>query len=107
MEDRETIFLQIATDNSTAAIELDQLLARKANLLIDHPAAGRTGRVTGTRELVAHRHYVLVYDFPLPDRVRILNVVHTSQQWPPLSAPTRPSAKKKARKSRARRRPPP
>lgn len=84
IDDREEIFLHISRDNVDAAIELDQLLAAKAKILANHPEAGRIGRVPDTRELVAHRHYLLVYDLLPPNRIRILNVVHTSQRWPPI-----------------------
>jgi addiction module RelE/StbE family toxin len=79
--DRESIFDYIAPENLDAALALDELFERKTALLGAHPEAGRMGRVRGTRELVAH--YVLVYDTD-PDRVRILRVLHTSRQWPPL-----------------------
>ena len=36
----------------------------------------------GTRELVAHRNYILVYD-TAGNVARILRVLHTSRQWPP------------------------
>ena len=36
----------------------------------------------GTRELVAHRNYILVYD-TAGNVVRILRVLHSSRQWPP------------------------
>ena len=42
---------------------MDELFQRKATMLAEHPKTGRAGRVPGTRELVAHRHYVLIYDF--------------------------------------------
>ena len=97
IEDREVIFDAIVDDNFPAALELDQRFQKGAALLQDQPKAGRMGRVTGTRELVVHRHYVLVYDLP-PDSVRILRVLHTSRQWPP-KAPPRPS-KTRAKKRR-------
>ena len=81
--DREVIFDRISADNLDAAVALDTLFQKKAAILESHPRAGRLGRVRGTRELIAHRHYVLVYDV-LPDSVRILRVRHTSQKWPPM-----------------------
>ncbi|WP_303760981.1 type II toxin-antitoxin system RelE/ParE family toxin [Alcanivorax jadensis] len=39
--------------------------------------------MSGTRELIVHPHYMLVYDVQ-GKRVRILNVVHTARQWPPF-----------------------
>lgn len=91
--DRDSIFSYIAADNPAAAIGLDELIEKKAALLIDHPLAGRVGRVEGTRELVAHRHYVLVYDVA-DDRVRILRVLHTSLQYPPRKKRTKPRRSK-------------
>jgi addiction module RelE/StbE family toxin len=82
ISDREAIFDYIAPDNLDAAIQLDELFREKAELVASHPEAGRSGRVRGTRELVAHPHYVLVYD-TTPDRTRILRVLHTARLWPP------------------------
>lgn len=82
IEDRETIFDYVSAENFPASLALDRLFQQKAALLESHPGAGRVGRVHGTRELVAHPHYVLVYDI-LPDSVRILRVRHTSRKWPP------------------------
>jgi plasmid stabilization system protein ParE len=53
--------------------------------LIDHPQFGRPGRIIGTRELVAHRNYILVYDVTA-DTVRVLRVLHAARQWPPQKA---------------------
>lgn len=91
--DRESIFDFILDDNPAAAIELDELFEQKSTVLIEHPDAGRAGRVEGTREFVVHRHYVFVYDVDA-DRVRILRVLHTSLQWPP-SKKRRPARAKK------------
>jgi addiction module RelE/StbE family toxin len=83
IQDREDIYDYIEADNPIAALDLDELFEEKAALLIDRPGLGRLGRATGTRELVAHRNYLLIYDVA-GDFVRVLNVVHTSRQWPPV-----------------------
>jgi len=80
--DRESIFEYIAADNPTAAIELDERFERSAHRLLAHPTAGRLGRLPGTRELVAHPHYVIVYTADAK-RVRILRLLHTALHWPP------------------------
>ncbi|MCI4592413.1 type II toxin-antitoxin system RelE/ParE family toxin [Sphingobium sp. BYY-5] len=43
---------------------------------------GRPGRVAGTRELVAHRNYILVYDVA-ESEIRILRLLHAARRWPP------------------------
>jgi addiction module RelE/StbE family toxin len=81
-DDRKTIREYIAADNPSAALDLDDLLSEKATRLVDHPGLGRPGRVQGTRELVAHRNYILIYDVS-SDVVRVLRVLHAARQWPP------------------------
>jgi addiction module RelE/StbE family toxin len=80
--DRKKIREYIAQHAPAAALALDELFSEKAGLLLDHPDLGRTGRVPGTRELVAHRNYILVYD-TAGDVVRVLRVLHAARQWPP------------------------
>jgi len=82
IQDRNEIYDHVEADNPVAALALDELLSEKASRLIDHPGMGRAGRIAGTRELVAHRNYILVYDLS-GDLVRVLRVLHTSRQWPP------------------------
>ena len=81
--DRKDIREYIAQNNLAAALALDELLSEKANHPVDHPGLGRPGRVTGTRELVAHQNYILIYD-AVDDLVRILRVLHAAKQWPPV-----------------------
>ena len=83
IQDRDEIYDYIEADNPVAALALDELFSEKASRLVDHPDLGRPGRIAGTRELVAHRHYVLVYDV-VGDLVRVLRVLHTARQWPPV-----------------------
>ncbi len=80
--DRESIYDHVEADNPAAALALDELFAAFAARLIDHPGLGRAGRVRGTRELVAHRNYILVYDVA-GELVRLLRVLHAARRWPP------------------------
>lgn len=82
IQDREDIYNFIEADNPAAALDLDEMFSEKALHLVDHPGLGRLGRVVGTRELVAHPNYILVYDVR-GDRVRVLRVLHAARRWPP------------------------
>ena len=80
-DDRRAIGEYIAQDNPVAAVELDEYLSARTGQLTEQPDSGRPGRVTGTRELVVHRHYVVVYEVRT-EQVQILRVLHTSRRWP-------------------------
>lgn len=82
IQDREDIYDYIEADNPAAAVALDMLFAARAGSLPNHPNLGKPGRIAGTRELVVHQHYILVYD-NVGDRVRVLRVLHAARQWPP------------------------
>ncbi|HJV03416.1 MAG TPA: type II toxin-antitoxin system RelE/ParE family toxin [Burkholderiaceae bacterium] len=79
--DRKEIREYIAQDNPGAALALDEQIESMAGRLIAYPGLGKPGRAAGTRELVAHQHYILVYDIA-GDQVRVLRVLHTARQWP-------------------------
>ena len=81
IHDREVIYDYIEADNPVAALALDELFEEKAGRLVDRPGMGRIGRVMGTRELVAHKNYILVYDVTT-NLLRVLRVLHTARQWP-------------------------
>lgn len=82
-QDRGHIYDRIEAGNPVAAADLDELFEQKSRPLAAHSALGRPGRVNGTRELVVHRNYILVYDVS-GDEVRILRVLHARRQWPPI-----------------------
>lgn len=82
LDDRRAIYDYIEADNPRAALTLDELFSEKVRNLIDHPGLGRIGRITGTRELVVHKNYILIYDTTV-DQVRVLRVLHAARQWPP------------------------
>ncbi len=82
IQDRDDIYDYIEVDNLAAALALDELFAEKAGRLVDHPGLGKPGHAAGTRELVAHQNYILVYD-TAGDLVRVLRVLRAARQWPP------------------------
>lgn len=72
----------IASDNRRAAIRIDKLFSNAAGKLAVHPDLGRSGLVSGTREMIPHEHYRIAYEIN-DDTVWVLAVVHTARQWPP------------------------
>jgi toxin ParE1/3/4 len=80
--DRREIFEFIAADSRRASCRMDLIFAGKAEILTRLQEIGRPGRVPGTRELLAHRHYFLICRMS-GDAVQILRLLHTSEQWPP------------------------
>ncbi|MCF7997400.1 MAG: type II toxin-antitoxin system RelE/ParE family toxin [Chromatiaceae bacterium] len=83
LQDRREIWDYIASDNIAAAIKLDERFSDAAERLADHPKLGRSGMITGTREVFPHEHYRLVYEID-DETVWILALVHTARLWPPV-----------------------
>jgi len=79
--DKKEIFDYIKQRNTDAAKKLEALFEKKASQLLACPHMGRLGRFPGTREWVAHPHYILIYS-ATPQTVRILRVLHTARHWP-------------------------
>ena len=80
---KDQIVDYIALDNIAAAVEMDTLIENSAESLLAQPEKAKPGRVPGTRELVIHEHYMLIYKYSVEENaVTILNVLHTSRQWP-------------------------
>lgn len=80
--DRDRIVDYIAQDNPVAAIELGDAIDRRVAELVEHPRLYRVGRVRGTREMVVHPNYVVVYRIARGE-IEILRVLHSARQWPP------------------------
>ncbi len=74
----------IAQDSPLAAIEQDEKIDQAIDVLADHPKAGRTGRVKGSRELVVSgTPFIAVYRLRSePERIEIIRFLHGAQQWP-------------------------
>jgi addiction module RelE/StbE family toxin len=84
-QDRAEIINYIATDNPLAAFKMDELFSEAAQRLGEHPWLGQTGKIPGTRELIPHPSYRLVYEVDeATDVVWVMALVHTARQWPPV-----------------------
>ena len=84
-DDRVLIFEYIAADNPLAAIKMDEIFSDAVGRLAEHPMLGRSGRISGSRELVVHKHYCVVYEIE-QETIWVLAIVHTARQWPPVTA---------------------
>jgi toxin ParE1/3/4 len=84
--DLRNIAEYIAQHNPRAAAALDTALSDAAADLVHFPLRGRAGRIVGTRELLAHPHYRLVYSI-VGETIWIEAIVHTSRQWPAAEDP--------------------
>lgn len=83
LQDRTDIWDYIAIDSPSAAARMDQLFSDAAAGLSEFPMLGRPGRIPGTRELIPHESYRLVYEIG-DQTVWVLALVHTARQWPPI-----------------------
>ncbi len=64
---------------------MDALFSAAAGRLPALPKLGRPGKIAGTRELIPHGNYRLVYEIE-DETVWVLALVHTRRQWPPVSS---------------------
>ena len=72
----------IAADNPDAAARNITKILAAIDLLPDHPAIGRAGRVAGTRELVVPDTPYLVAYRVRANAVEILRILHGARKWP-------------------------
>ena len=76
-----TIIQYIAERNDVAASKLQDEIERATSQLPQHPYLYRPGRVAGTREIVVHHNYVVVYRVR-PSVIEIVSVLHARQRYP-------------------------
>jgi plasmid stabilization system protein ParE len=67
--------------NATAAQNLHAAIVQSAENLPLMPYLFRTCRVAGTRELVVHPIFIVVYQVG-SDMIDILRILHSRQQYP-------------------------
>jgi addiction module RelE/StbE family toxin len=76
----EEIADYIALDNFRAADKLISQIRSMAINLADFPEIGKEGSVAGTREIVVHKNYIMVYRIK-KNTVEILYVYHSARNW--------------------------
>jgi toxin ParE1/3/4 len=77
----KAIILYIADRNYPAAMRLEASILHHIDHLRALPFIGRAGKLAGTRELVVHPNYILIYRVG-EDVVEIIRVLHAHQQYP-------------------------
>lgn len=81
LQDLAVITTYIAQRSTTAANKINDNIFQCADMLGEHPLLFRPGRVAGTREMVVHPNYILVFRVTVSS-VEILNVLHSRQAYP-------------------------
>lgn len=81
--DLESIAAWIGPEDSDAAARQVLLVVDAVEELLPvHPAIGRAGRLTGTRELVVPKTPFIVAYRVRGDAVQVLRVLHEAMEWP-------------------------
>ncbi|CAI1131580.1 Toxin RelE4 [Serratia quinivorans] len=76
-----TLIAFIAEQNPVAAESLMQRIEESVIPVTEHPYLFRTGRVAGTREIVVHPNYIVIYRV-LAEHIEVLSVLHARQEYP-------------------------
>jgi toxin ParE1/3/4 len=71
----------IADRSPIAAYDLEARIKQSVQRLCETPHIGRPGRVVGTRELIVHPNYVVIYALD-EQAITLLRVLHARQQYP-------------------------
>lgn len=75
----------VARDDPGAALRLVRHIRERTDaLLSEHPGMGRSGRVSGTRELVVTGTRYIVGYRVRPAQVEVLAVMHGARLWPEM-----------------------
>ena len=80
--DRIEIFEYIARFDEAAAERMNALFDRAVDRIKQFPHAAREGKKPGTRELIPHPSYRLVYEIR-GEEIWIATLYHAARQWPP------------------------
>jgi len=79
--DMSRIGRHIAADSPAHAAALLDRIEKGVLRLATYPKIGKMGTRPGTRVLVVHAHYLVVYRV-LSDSIYILTIKHVARKWP-------------------------
>jgi addiction module RelE/StbE family toxin len=82
LDDLDRLTDYIDRDSHSAAFAMYERVRAAVEPVSQHPYMFRPGRLAGTREIVAHPNYIIVYRV-LADRILVEAVIHARQKYPP------------------------
>lgn len=71
----------IAQDSPSAARRMKFQIEQSLRLAAEHPYMFRAGRAPGTREIIVHPNYLIVYRL-MAASIEVVKVVHSRRQYP-------------------------
>ena len=71
----------ISADNPAAARQLRDAIEESVLPLIEHPFLYKSGRARGTREIVVHPNYIVIYRVTTHE-IEVVTVVHARRRYP-------------------------
>lgn len=80
-DDLRILIKYVSQRNPPAASRMLMLLENAITPAVEHPYLFRVGRVAGTREIVVHPNYILVYRVDV-GLLKVVRVLHARQQYP-------------------------
>ncbi|CAM3877819.1 type II toxin-antitoxin system RelE/ParE family toxin [Castellaniella denitrificans] len=81
LDDLGHIIDYIAEFDVDAAIVMHGLIESSIQPASEHPYLYKQGRVPGTREIVAHPNYIIVYEVRAA-HIEVMAVLHARQEYP-------------------------
>lgn len=83
LDDLDNITDYIANFDVHAAVDMHDLIESSVLPASGYPYLYKQGRVPGTREIVAHPNYIIVYEVRA-DCIEVVSVLHARQEYPKL-----------------------
>lgn len=80
-DDLRRLVSHIAQSNPDAAEAMRQRIETAIQPMSRHPFLGRVGRIQGTRELVVHPNYIVIYRVQ-DQAIEITTILHARRRYP-------------------------